>query len=582
MLNWFGQIFNLNGRAMREVTQENISAANATAGIAYKNQGDAFLDQGDWESAALCYQHAVASNPDYADAHNNLGLALSKQHKFDQAKEHLLLAISLKPNSHNAYYALGSIAHESGMLDEAIEQIKKAVAIKPDFTEALDFLGNLSRERGDTKESISYYRKSISYNPLQTDTYSNLLMALQAGEALTQAEMHAEHRQFAERFESPLQHAWQPHANDRRTERRLKIGYVSGDLRRHSVALFILPILANHDRKKFEIYCYHNFDGGDDFTTQFAALSNRFIPCAMMSDHDLSERIRADGIDILVDLSGHTGNNRLLTFARKPAPIQVTYLGYIDTTGLSTMDYRLTNADADPPGNDRFYSEELYRFSDRLWWTFRPAPNLPEVSPLPALANGFVTFASNNQIAKISAPMLEAWAAILHAVPDSRMVLMGITSDAAQISLENRFAIHGVVKERVVFHRFAALDEYRQRLLQTDICLDTFPYNGGTTTCETLWLGLPLVTMMGQSFVSRMGFAILKDLGLPDLAATSYLEYVNIAVQLAQNLERLSALRSGMRARLAKSALSDERGFTLDLESAYRTMWEKYSTRIVD
>jgi protein O-GlcNAc transferase len=309
-------------------------------------------------------------------------------------------------------------------------------------------------------------------------------------------------------------------------------------------------------------------------------IADHFIGCATMSDEELSERIRTDGIDILVDLSGHTGGNRLLVFAHKPAPIQITYLDDIDTTGLSAIDYRLTNFDADPPGNDSYYSERLYRFKNQLWWCFRPAPTLPEVSPLPAFSNGFVTFSSTNHIAKISLQMIETWAEILRAVPDLRLVLMGIPDEVARQTIQDSFFENGIESKRLVCHSFMSLDQYRNLLLKTDISLDTYPFNGGTTTCETLYLGLPVIAMMGKSFVSRVGFSLLKEIGLPELVATSYKEYAEIAIELAYDIGRLCAMRSGMRERLTKSSLSDETRFTKSLEAAYQEMWANYVRQI--
>jgi predicted O-linked N-acetylglucosamine transferase (SPINDLY family) len=581
---WITRIFAGSARAKKAIQSAGFDAQprlidDNAASDQQKTQGDLFLDQGNWEMAAACYREAIAKNPGNANAHNNLGLALSEQHQYDAANTHLGVALSLNPQLFNAHYILGTIARNSGDPDQAIEHFERAVATKPDFTEALDCLGLLYRQRGELQKCIDCYRRALAIDPLSADTHSSLLFSLQFDSTLAPGELYAEHLRFAQRFELPLSGSRQAHTNDKSQDRRLKIGYVSGDFIRHPVALFMLPVLANHDKAQFEIYCYFNFASADDLTEHFVALSDHFIPCSAMTDEELAERIRSDGIDILVDLAGHTGRNRLLTFARKPAPVQLTYLGYVDTTGLSSIDYRLTNTDADPPENDLYNSERLYRFTDSLWWAYQPAPDLPEVSALPALANGFVTFSSNNQIAKISLSLLNAWAEILHSVANSRLVIMGISSDGAERKLQQQFAALGVAPERLTFRRFAPLDEYRRQLLQTDISLDSFPYNGGTTSCESLWLGLPLITLKGQSFVSRMGFALLTAIGLPELTANNYAEYVDIAVRLARDLEKLSALRHGLRERVAKSCLSDASGFTLSLESAYRTMWREYASK---
>jgi protein O-GlcNAc transferase len=583
MVNWFKYLFRAQSLSKQQASthafkdQPQAPPPSLANSIIFKNLGNNCLDAGDWAGAENHFRQAIAINPDYADAHNNLGIALAEQHQYAEAVKHLKQAISLKPESFNSYYQLGAIADKLGNLDEAIQHLSQACSIKPDFAEAFEYLGLLLREQGRPEKSVECLRKAIAINPLLHTAHSSLLFALLNDEQLRQEALYAAHLKFAELFEAPVAHLVRPHTNDPDPDRRLKIGYVSPDFRRHSVAHFMMPVFANHDKKQVEIFCYYNFPEGDELTEQFAGIADNFIFCANMSDDQLAEKIRADGIDILVDLAGHTANNRLLVFARKPAPIQITYLGYVATTGLASMDYRLTNMDADPPENDCYYSEQLYRFKEHLWWAFRPASNLPVVTLLPALSNGFVTFCSINQIAKITLPMMNAWAEILRAVPDSRMIFMGIPEGIARKLIQEKFLSNGIETDRLVFYRFLPLDEYRNVLLQTDICLDTFPFNGGTTTCEALSLGLPVITMMGKPFVSRMGYALLKEIALLELVAISHKDYIKIAVELATNLERLSALRSGMRKRLAASSLSDERRFAQSLESAYREMWLKFA-----
>ena len=294
-----------------------------------------------------------------------------------------------------------------------------------------------------------------------------------------------------------------------------------------------------------------------------------------MSDDRLAEKIRADGIDILVDLAGHTAHNRLLVFARKPAPVQVTYLGYVNTTGLSAMDYRLTHNDTDPPDNDAYYSEALYRFPGNLWWCYQPRPGMPEVSQSPAIANGFVTFGSTNNFAKLTPEMISVWVDIMHALPDSRLIIVGVPQGVAQQTIGERFVAHGIDLNRLSIYGRLPFVEFWELHHQIDIALDHFPYNGGTTTCDALWLGVPVVALTGQAFVSRMGYALLKNIGLPELAAKNRQEYVSIAIKLASDLERLKRLRAGMRSRLSASPLRDEVGFTRNLETAYRDMWRK-------
>lgn len=531
----------------------------------YKAQGDAHLDLGQWNEAIACYRQALAHNPANAAVHNNLALALARAGRREEAEQALRQALQLDPASFNAHYQLATLAYDAGRLDLACTHTREAVCIAPDFAAGWSFLGNGLREQGKTAEAVAAYRRALDLDPGDLHTRSNLLIALEAEGVQTQVELHAEHRRYGALFAPPAIHSWPP------MPPRLRIGYVSADFRLHSVAHFMIPILEHHDHSRFDIHCYYSRHDGDSMTQRFAELAGQFIACAGMSDAELAARIRADGIDVLVDLSGHTAGHRLPVFALKPAPVQVSYLGYVDTTGLDAMDYRLTCNETDPPGNDAYASERLYRLP-QLWWTFQPVAGLPDVVPLPAETQGAITFCSSNQIAKITPAMLGTWAAILHAVPGSTLTLMGISGDAAERHFLAAFATHGIGPERLSLQRFLALDGFRARLAQSDIALDTFPYNGGTTTCETLWLGLPCITLRGQSFASRMGHALLKEIGLEELVADSFAQYTAVAVALAQDLPRLKAMRMGLRDRLAASSLGDAAGFTHRLEQAYLDM----------
>lgn len=587
MLNWLRKILP-SQRSARDATallaadpDSNARAVSNRVGqsAAHKSDGDASLRKGDWIGAANSYQQALSLTPDSPGVHNNLAFVLIEQGRLPEARHHLETAIRLDPALFEPYFFLGTIAEQRGELDEAIRCFENALAAKPDFAEALENLGRLERDRGMVRESASYFRRALAINPLAYTVHSGLLFTLQYGSDLTQAELFSEHKNFAWTFGEQLNPSLPVHSNNRDPERRLKIGYVSSDFRAHSVALFMLPVLSRHDARQVEIFCYYNSSSQDALTERFKSLSDHFVFCEGLSDSELEQRIRADEIDILVDLNGHTGNHRLLAFSRKPAPVQVSYLGYIATTGLSAIDYRFTNVDAEPVGSDAFYSESLFRFTDHLWWCYRPADDLPDITPLPARANGFVTFVSANNIAKISDANVKVWSEILHALPDSRLMLMSIPVGIGQEVILRRFAGEGIAADRLLLRGKMSLGEFRNCLLQADIALDTFPFNGGTTSCETLWLGLPIVAMIGDAFRSRMSYAILKSIGLPELAGSNEADYVRVAVELARNPEYLSTLRDGMRARLMSSPLSDEVKFTRGIEAAYREMWTKYLQR---
>jgi len=581
MFNWLIKRFSESSAPPAATTASN--AANSsektekTQVIAqtFRLKAHGFFDVQDWHNASQYYQKAMSYEPGLAADHYNLGYTLWELKQFDPAKSELIEALRLNATLDDAYYILGDIERNLENIDAAIQYFEKAVAIKQDFEEALSLLGALYTQQGNIEKAVECYEKAASINPQSENLYSNLLLSLQYQTSLTRAELFAKHQRFSDIFEAPFNQAhhskFTPLSN-----KKLKVGYVSADFRKHSVALFMIPVLANHNKVKFETFCYYNHHDADEITQQIAKSSDHFIVCSELSDEELASRIKADQIDILIDLSGHTGGNRLLVFARKPAPIQVSYLGYIDTTGLKAIDYRLTNLDADPVGSDAYYSEKLYRFDQQLWWCYRPANNLPDVTELPALSNGFITFASANNIAKLSAQSISAWAEILNRTPNSKLILIGIPAGIAQQRINELFENDNISKTRLILHGRVNLDQYRSILLNADIALDSFPYNGGTTTCETLSLGLPLIALTGSSFVSRMGYALLKDIGLTELAASNIDEYIDIAVELAQNLGLLSSLRAGMRQRLAQSSLSNESMFTENLEKAYQEMWETY------
>lgn len=608
--NNLGTTFKEQGRLAEAIAcHQQALRVDPTSADACNNLGAVLKDQGHNTEAADWYRKAIELRPDFPLAYNNLAAALAALGKAAEAETAYRQALTLQPDYAEAGNNLGALLRESGRLDEAVALHHRALALRPDFAAACNNLGVALMEQGDYDGALDAYRRALSINPafaqahnnlaailkdlgqidaalaeyrcaldLQPDSaeaYSNLLLTQQYSDA-SRAEKYAAHRRFAEIFEAPLQAAWTPHPNPRDAARRLKIGYVSADFRKHSVAYFIEPVFERHDRNQVEVHCYSNNLLRDAYTTRLATLADAWTDCQGLNDMQLAEKIRADGIDILVDLSGHTSKNRLLTFARKPAPLQISYLGYIDTTGLTSIDYRLTNEAADPPGSEAWYSETLYRFPQRLWWCYRPEPGLPEIPPLPALNAGFVTFGSLNYPVKISAQTVAAWARLLHAVPASRLVMAGLPPGAVQHTMLERFAAHGVAPQRLTLHPKLTTRQYRALNQIVDIALDPFPYNGGTTTCETLWLGLPVVALRGDSFVSRMGLALLADIGLPELAARDGDDYVDIAARLASDLDRLAALRAGMRARLTQSSLCDEAGFTRALETAYREMWRNW------
>jgi predicted O-linked N-acetylglucosamine transferase (SPINDLY family) len=422
-------------------------------------------------------------------------------------------------------------------------------------------------------EAVECYRHALAINPGLHKTFDNYVMTQQFVPEIDADALFAAHLAYAAQFETPLKPSWPKHRNVRDPERRLKVGYVSGDFRSHAVAYFIEPILAWHDRERVEVFCYANQKKDDAVTARLRGLSDHWRSCIAQDDDELAQQIQEDGIDILIDLSGHTSHNRLLTFARKPAPLQITYVGYLSTSGLSAMDYRLTDRLAEPPGSERYYSEQLLYLPDSMW-CFQAPIESPEITPLPALANGYLTFGSFNNVDKVNKASIELWSALLRKLPDARMVMLARPD--VQPHFLRLFAQGGIAASRLTFIGKAPPHEYRKTLQSVDIALDSYPVNGATTTCECLWQGLPVLSLAGPRFLSRNGMSILRAAQLPDFAAQSESDLINTASLLADNPALLNGIRMGMREHLSKTALMDGQRFTANLEAIYRDIWHRW------
>ncbi len=535
-------------------------------------------DAGRPDIAADLIGQAVRADDTAFEYAAELGLILCRMGRVDEAAPHFLRVLALKPDHVAARLNLGNIQLAQGHLDAAAASYEKGLALDPRLSAAHHNLGTAHFKRGRVEEAVACFRRALALQPEFAEAHSALLYALQFLADLAPVRKLAEHRRYAERFEAPLRSSWRAHANVRDPDRRLRVGYLSPDFHAHSVAYFIEPILAHHDRTQVEVFGYYNHTRQDAVTTRLMALMDHWVPCKGWANEQLAARIRQDGIDILVDLAGHTHttDNRLLAFAHKPAPVQITYLGYPSTTGLSAMGYRLCSADTDPPGQEAWHSEALYRLPRSLW-CYRPLADWPLMPASPPLRHhGTVTFGSMNNLAKVSPATCALWAKILHAVPGSRLFMTSMPEGSARATFQDRFAAHGIDPARVCFFGRLPNPQYWEVLAQIDLALDPFPYNGTTTTCETLWSGIPVVTRTGADSVARSGYALLGMLGLGELIADDADDYVSIAVGLARDPERLATLRASLRPRLAASPLRDEPGLTRDIEAAYRAIWRRW------
>ncbi len=567
-----GTVFQAQGNPLQAIQCFRAALAlNPKSDVFHANLGAALRESGQYAEALAALDRALELNPNSEAAHINKGATLRELGRTPEAIECLWRALQINPRSHLALNNLGNALRDQGCFPEAAAALQKALDLQPDSEIALNNLGLTYNELGRTEEAITLFRRAIAAQPSNPMAYSNLLFALNYLPGTNREALFTEHRRFGELFADPLTRLAAPHETDTDGDRPLRVGFVSGDLRNHPVANFIEPVFANHNRREFEFLCYANQPVSDERTAELQKLVEHWRNVAGMTDEDLASLIRRDKIDILVDLSGHTARNRLLVFARKPAPVQVTMIGYMQTTGLSAMDYRITDARLDPIGeSERFNVEELVRLGAGAA-TFQPPADCPPVNELPALKNGFVTFASFNNLAKVTREVIETWARILHAVPTSRMLIVGRAGN----TIAKHLTALGISPDRVEMLNRQPLAEYLALHHRVDLLLDTFPYNGGTTNLIAAWMGVPFVTVAGDASSSRAGASLLDALELPQWAARDAEGYVRQASSAAQNVQHLAELRATLRSRL-EPLLDGGAEFTLQLESAFRQMWKRW------
>jgi predicted O-linked N-acetylglucosamine transferase (SPINDLY family) len=543
------------------------------------NLGVQLKRRGQLAQAVDCLRAGTQSWPQSAEMWFELGAALKLLERFPEAIAALRQAVRIKPDSPAVHNVLGNALHLQGDLGSARQCYQRAVELDPSFAEGWNNLGSALWSQGNIHEALTHYRHAVSLNPSWSGAHSNLLLSMNYvstdGNELLRA-----HREWANTHGNVSGPAL---TSNPEPERKLRIGYLSPDFRGHSVAYFVLPLLRSHDRTAFDVFCYADVAHADWMTRQCQGLVGQgWRGIYGFSDDAVTARILEDRIDILVDLTGHTSNNRLVLFARKPAPVQVAYLGYPNTTGLQTMDYRITDALADPEGaSDAYYTEKLVRLPDGFMCYAAPDDSLPAAPP-PSAANGAITFGSFNPLAKTTPEVVAAWSAILTAVPDARLILKSPAFGEPETRRRYHalFAAHGIEPPRLDFLvRSPTLGEHLSAYGRMDIALDTFPYNGATTTCEALWMGVPVITYAGTLHAGRVGLSLLSQVGLGELVAYDVESYVRKAVSLSQDREHLATWRSTLRTTMLRSPLCDASGFTRELEQAYRHMWRTWCQR---
>jgi predicted O-linked N-acetylglucosamine transferase (SPINDLY family) len=551
---------------------ERAVSADPRRARAHHLRGLALQAAGRGAEALVDLEQAVALDAKLIDARLDLGNALLDVDRLDDAQAQIEAVLAAEPASAIAHNSLGNLRARQLQFDAAVAAYSRAIELDPRLSQAHANLGLLQFGIGKNDAAITSFRSAVSLAPDRSANWSALLFALSVSDRATAAGIAAEHRAFGERFAAriaPLPAL----VSATREGRRLRIGYVSSDWRRHAVAVFAEPLLAAHDRDRFEVFCYQNYSGGDEVTARFAALADGFVSIASLSDDAAAERIRADGIDILVDLNGHTAHNRLPLFFLKPAPVQISWLGYLGTTGVPTIDYRLTDMFTDPPGETGSV-ESLWRLP-QTQWCYRPYPEAPEVGPLPAASAQSVTFVCMNHATKISRTALSLWSRILAAVPASRLILLATPYDGQRAGVLAFFEARGIAGERVEQVGEAPVATYLARYSRADIALDSLPCAGGTTTCDALWMGVPVVTLVGDRPFSRSGASLLRNARLSELIAHTPDDYVRAAVDLAADRTRLAALRADLRDRLRASPLLDAPGFARAMEESFDAMWER-------
>ena len=593
---------------------ERAIALNPDLAEGHFNLGSALNELGRHESAVAHFERALALRPGFAEAHNGLGNALASQGKLEAAIGQFKQTIICRPDFVEAFAGLGhawqemgqskaaracwdkvieldpadAMAHAAlgyalttlGEHEQALACFKRSLSLDDASAEAHLWLGQALCQWGRYSEGLAHMERAVATKPENAGYLGSLLFHLHYPPGLAAAEIAARHRAFGERFEGPLKPFWQPHANTPDPERPLRVGFVSGDFRRHPVGFFMADLLASMKGARLELFAYCSGAKRDDISERIRMQFTAWCECMAMSDDALDAKIRADGIDILVDLSGHTDGNRLLVFARKPAPVQVTYLGYPDTTGLSAIDYILGDPRMFPESEEALYAEKPWRLPDTSL-CFMP-PDLPiEVGPLPATQNGYVTIGCMNNRSKVNDAAIETWARILHAVPGSRMLLQNKSYGDAGVAdyVRDRFAEHGIEGNRLELIGSLSWREHLEIYSRVDIALDPFPYNGTTTSVEGLWMGVPLLALKGDRLVSHMGESIVHTMNLPEWIAADEDDYVAKAVAFASDLPSLAALRAGLRSRLLASPICDAPRFARNLETAFRGMWRKWCER---
>ena len=544
------------------------------------NLGNALFRQGKYLPAITCYRESLALQPDFAMCDLQLGLALHNAGLRSEALTHYQAAVAAHPEDPALRINHGALLQSECDLDAAAEAFREAVRLTPQDATPLNNLAVVMKEIGDVSEATRLLRRCVELKPSSLEIHSNLILTLHYDPTATEADLTAAHEAWNRQHPSPHR----SHKNAPEPGRRLRLGFISPDLRDHVVGRALLPSFRGFDPAHFELYCYGN-TVADAVGEEFKSGCHAWRELGTKTAAQLAEEIAADGVDILIDLALHTSDNRLDVFALKPAPLQVSWLGYPESSGVSTMDFRITDAHLEPPAGNRIaHAKEKAWMLPDCWTCYEPPTGYPEVNALPSAAGKPFTFGSFNNNCKINGAVLDAWARILLAMPGSRLQLLA-KQGGHRRRFADEFSRRGIDPTRIHFADYlpAAPGLSQGALLaryhEIDLALDTFPYGGMTTTLDALWMGVPVVSLVGQRNLGRAGLSILSNVGLADFAAASVDAYVESAVRTAQDTAKLARLRGELRSRMQVSPLLDAAGFTRKIEQAFRTMWVEWCRR---
>jgi predicted O-linked N-acetylglucosamine transferase (SPINDLY family) len=527
---------------------------------------------GEITQAEALYRDFISRDPSFPQVYFNLGIILRIRGRYEEAIAEYQRALALDPGSAEAWNNLGVVQRAMGKLDEAIASFGRALECKRDYVDALNNLGAALKDAGQIEESLQQLKHAVTLQPDNAAIHSNWVYAQhyhpKCGPQMLLRAARQWNDRHAAKFLSPVEAHDVDRPRARSIDRRLRVGYVSANFREHCQAMFTIPLFAHHDRSRFEIFCYSDVISPDAITQRLVAMSDHWRETAAMNDEQLADLIRKDRIDVLIDLTLHMAGNRLLVFARKPAPVQITWLGYPGTTGLETIDARLSDPFLDPPGrHDDHYTERTIRLP-HTFWCYDPLTTEPSVSELPFLRNAFVTFGCLNNFCKVNDGVLQLWSAVLRAVPDSKLILLSPPGKSRTRIIDQL----GVGRDRISFVEFQPRAEYLKVYHCIDLCLDTFPYNGHTTTLDALWMSVPVVSLCGEIAIARAGLSMLSNVGLADLVANDPANFVRIAVDLAKDVQRLESIRATLRETMQRSPLMNATQFARGIENIYRQL----------